>query len=209
MSWQKLKAKYQAERKAVGTEGVKMIVGLGNPGPRYENTRHNIGFQVIDQLRDDLGESYTITMRSKFDAMIYELRHKGELAVLVKPLNYMNRSGQSVVKAVRWYKPELEDIIVVHDDIDLPTGKVRFREQGGAGGHNGVSSIISHLGTDQFKRAKIGIARPYSEDVVSHVLTPFGKEERELVGAGVLQVSEALVKWLDGEDFIMLMNRYN
>lgn len=209
MTWQKLKAKYQAERKAARTEGIKMIVGLGNPGPRYENTRHNIGFQVIDQLREDLGETYTVTMRSKFDAMIYELRHKGELAVLIKPLNYMNRSGQSVVKAVRWYKPELADIIVVHDDLDLPTGKVRFREQGGAGGHNGVSSIISHLGTEQFKRAKIGIARPYSDDVVSHVLTPFSKAEAAEVGIGVGQVSEALAKWLEGEEFLMLMNHYN
>ncbi len=209
MTWQKLKAKYQAERKAARTEGIKMIVGLGNPGPRYENTRHNIGFQVIDQLREDLGETYTVTMRSKFDAMIYELRYKGELAVLIKPLNYMNRSGQSVVKAVRWYKPELADIIVVHDDLDLPTGKVRFREQGGAGGHNGVSSIISHLGTEQFKRAKIGIARPYSDDVVSHVLTPFSKAEAAEVGIGVGQVSEALAKWLEGEEFLMLMNHYN
>ncbi len=209
MSWQKLKSKYAAKRKEPVSEGMKLVVGLGNPGPRYENTRHNVGFQVIDSLREQLSDDYTITPRSRFDAMIYEIRGSGGNALLVKPLNYMNRSGQSVVKIANWYKLDLDDIIVIQDDVDLPTGKVRFREKGGAGGHNGISSIINHLGTDQFKRAKIGIARPYSADVSGHVLTPFCKEEQKDIDIAVEQVSEGVSSWLKGEDFLMLMNKYN
>ncbi len=209
MSWRKLKAKYAAKRNEPVSEGMKLIVGLGNPGTQYEGTRHNIGFQVIDSLREQLANDNTITPRSRFDAMIYEMRGSSGPALLIKPLNYMNRSGQSVIKVANWYKIDLDNIIVIQDDIDLPTGRVRFREKGGAGGHNGISSIINHLGTDQFKRAKIGIARPYSADVSGHVLTPFCKEELEEVKIAVEQVSEGISDWLQGEDFLMLMNKYN
>lgn len=209
MSWQKLKARYTAKRNEPVTEGMKLVVGLGNPGSRYEETRHNIGFQVIDSLREQLAVDNLITPRSRFDAMIYEIKANGGTTLLVKPLNYMNRSGQSVIKIVNWYKIDLANIIVIQDDIDLPTGRVRFREKGGAGGHNGISSIINHLGTDQFKRAKIGIARPYSADISGHVLTPFCKEEQEDVEIAVGQVTEGITDWLQGEDFLMLMNKYN
>lgn len=209
MGWQKFKAKHAAKRNESISEGMKLVVGLGNPGPRYEKTRHNVGFQVIDALREQLADDNIITPRSRFDAMIYEVRGSEGNYLLVKPLNYMNRSGQSVVKIANWYKLKLANIIVIQDDVDLPTGKVRFREKGGAGGHNGISSIINHLGTDQFKRAKIGIARPYSADVSGHVLTPFCKEEQKDVDIAVGQVSEGIATWLKGEDFLMLMNKYN
>lgn len=209
MSWQKLKSRHAAKRNEQVSEGMKLVIGLGNPGSRYENTRHNVGFQVIDSLRELLEKEYTITPRSRFGAMIYEIRGIDGSALLVKPLNYMNRSGQSVVKIAQWYKLELDDIIVIQDDVDLPTGKVRFREKGGAGGHNGIASVISHLGSEQFKRAKIGIARPYSADMTGHVLTAFGKDEQKDIDIAVRQVSEGIAAWLKGEEFLMLMNKYN
>jgi peptidyl-tRNA hydrolase, PTH1 family len=185
---------------------VKLIVGLGNPGKEYAQTRHNVGFWAIDRLASDLNIDVT---KSKFKSLYGEGMHKGEKVVLLKPMTYMNLSGEAVREAMTWYKPNLEDILVIFDDMDIPVGKLRLRQKGSAGGHNGIKSLIQHLGTQEFNRIKIGVGRPHpGSDVIRHVLNNFRKEEVDDVEHAVSNMKGIIDCIIDGS-FMLAMNRFN
>lgn len=158
---------------------MKLIIGLGNPGSQYEQTRHNVGFRVVDHLAAQHGWSWERRSR----AMLAHGTIGSEKVVLIKPLTFMNNSGEAVGELIRWYKVQPEDILVVYDELDLPIGKVRLRGDGSAGGHNGLSSIIQHLHTNRFPRLRVGIGRPTNTHIsgADYVLsTPSGDERIEL-----------------------------
>jgi PTH1 family peptidyl-tRNA hydrolase len=152
----------------------KLIVGLGNPGPKYSWTRHNAGFMVLDRLASVSGIPVT---RKAFSGIAGDGNWAGERVYLLKPQTFMNLSGRSVAEALRFYKLSLSDLIVIHDDLDIPFGKVRLKEGGGHGGHNGLRSLSQELGSNSFARVRIGIGRPLHGDVVNYVLNNFAKEE--------------------------------
>ena len=158
-----------------------LIVGLGNPGIQYENTRHNIGFKVIDNI----AKEYNIEInRQKFKGVYGEGFINGEKVILLKPTTYMNLSGESIREVVDFYKLTCEDIVVIYDDISLDVGRLRIREKGSAGGHNGIKSIIAHLGTDVFPRIKVGVGQP-NVDLVNYVLGKFTDEEMEVLSESI------------------------
>lgn len=151
-----------------------LIVGLGNPGKEYEHTRHNVGFDVIDTL----AEKYNIDIsKKKFKGEYGDGNILDEKIILLKPSTYMNLSGESVREVMDFYKITNEDIIVIYDDISLDVGRIRIREKGSAGGHNGIKNIIKHLNTDSFSRIKVGVGQPMGENLVSHVLGKFKEED--------------------------------
>ena len=186
---------------------MKMIVGLGNIGTRYDETRHNTGFMVVDQLARDyhLG-AFT---HLKQEAVAVSGVINGEKVMLVKPTTFMNDSGRAVGPLVDYYDIDLDDLVIVNDDLDMPVGKVRLKTHGASGGHNGLKSIISALGTKNFNRVKVGIDHPQHGTVVSQVLGKFSKEERPKFDQAVEQAEHALEDWINGEDFAKLMNAYN
>jgi len=188
---------------------MKLIIGLGNPGTKYEYTKHNIGFNTIDNLTNELAKDYSMKNTSKFNALVTEIKYGEKKMLLAKPLTYMNLSGEAVNKIVSWYKVDIENIVVIHDDLDLPMGKIRFREKGSAGGHNGIASIIQNLNTDLFKRVKIGIGHPQGREVVNHVLTPFSSEDKKYIEESINEVTRALLDWLNDTDFKKIMSMYN
>lgn len=186
---------------------MKMIVGLGNIGTRYDETRHNTGFMVVEQLARDyhLG-AFTHT---KFEAVAATGTLAGEKVMLVKPTTYMNESGRAVKPLMDYYDVDLDDLVIVSDDLDMPVGKVRLKTKGSAGGHNGLKSIINAIGTKEFNRVKVGIDHPQNGTVVSHVLGKFSAQERPEFDRSVAVAEKALVDWLHGETFAQLMNQYN
>ncbi|WP_217588351.1 aminoacyl-tRNA hydrolase [Lentibacillus saliphilus] len=185
---------------------MKCIVGLGNPGRKYKNTRHNIGFMVIDEL---LKRQNWKLNQDKFEGK-YTVEHvSGDKIILLQPQTFMNLSGQSVRPLADYYKIAPEDILVIYDDLDLPTGKVRLRQQGGHGGHNGIRSLIDHLGTKAFNRVRIGIGRPEGRTpVVDHVLNPFAKHEKEAVAESIHKAADACEAWME-KSFMVVMNEFN
>lgn len=184
----------------------KLIVGLGNPGRQYAATRHNVGFMVVDAFAKKQGLAVT---RSDHQALLAEARWKGERLVLLKPQTYMNLSGFSVSSAARWYKVEPQDIMVIHDDLDLEVGRLRIRTSGGAGGHKGIISMIEQLGTPDFARLKVGIGRPAPGwEVPDYVLTPFASAERETIDAAISRSVEAVEMVLD-HGYVAAMNQFN
>jgi len=152
----------------------KLIVGLGNPGPQYSWTRHNAGFMVLDRLSRLAGISVT---KKAFSGLSGDGSWAGERVILLKPQTFMNLSGRSVAEALRFYKLSLSDLIVIHDDLDIPYGSVRLKQGGGHGGHNGLRSIDQELGSKDYLRVRVGIGRPVHGDVSNYVLSNFGKEE--------------------------------
>ncbi len=186
---------------------MKMIVGLGNIGTRYDETRHNTGFMVVDQLARDyhLG-AFT---HLKQEAVAVSGVINGEKVMLVKPTTFMNDSGRAVGPLVDYYDIDLNDLVIVNDDLDMPVGKVRLKTHGASGGHNGLKSIINVLGTKNFNRVKVGIDHPQHGTVVSHVLGKFSKDERPKFDQAVEQAEHALEDWINGEEFAKLMNDYN
>ncbi|WP_223069031.1 aminoacyl-tRNA hydrolase [Paenibacillus caui] len=169
---------------------MKWIVGLGNPGPKYEKTRHNIGFMALDEM----AKRHHIDVRQhKCKALLGEGMIGGTKVYLIKPMTYMNLSGESVRAFMDYYKVPLEDMIVVYDDLDTEVGRIRLRYQGSAGGHNGIKSIIQHTGTQSFNRIRMGISRPepgYS--IIDYVLGTFPKKEAEPLHASIEQTCDAL-----------------
>ena len=154
-----------------------LIVGLGNPGKEYDNTRHNIGFETVDYIAN----KYNIDInRKKFKGVCGEGFINNTKVILLKPSTYMNLSGESVAEAMNFYKLKNEDLIIIYDDISLEVGRLRIREKGSAGGHNGIKSIISNLSSEAFPRSKIGVGQPKG-DLVYHVLGKFNKEEMEIL----------------------------
>jgi len=184
---------------------MKIIVGLGNPGKEYKNTRHNIGFMALEELTS----RYPVEKQdSKFDAIIGHIRIKANRVLLVKPLTYMNLSGNSVQAIVHWHKLNLEDLMVVYDDMDLPLGTLRIRAEGGSGGHKGMKSIIDRLASSEFARTRIGIGRPADRDAVDWVLGRFAGEEKEQAENSIKCAADALEKWV-GSGIVEAMNAYN
>lgn len=163
----------------------QLIVGLGNPEPRYDRTRHNIGFAAIDALSKT--ELIPLSEHRKFQAEYGEGTFNGQKLRLLKPLTYMNRSGQSIRAVVDWYKLDPQAVLVIYDDMDLPVGRIRLRHSGSAGGHNGMKSTIAHLGTQNFPRLRIGIGKPQkpnsaaNRETVSHVLGKFSPDETQVM----------------------------
>jgi PTH1 family peptidyl-tRNA hydrolase len=169
---------------------MRWIVGLGNPGTAYANTRHNVGFMVIDELARRHGADVG---SNKCKALTGEARIENEKVALLKPMTYMNLSGESVRAFMDYYKVKLEDLIVVYDDLDTEVGRIRLRYQGSAGGHNGIKSIIQHTGTQTFNRVRIGISRPKPGVVISdYVLSPFAKAEQAEVRRMVEEACDAI-----------------
>jgi PTH1 family peptidyl-tRNA hydrolase len=159
-----------------GSDGRWIIVGLGNPGPRYENTRHNVGVKVLELLLERAGASLK---SHKSGCLIAEVNISGEPCVLARSTSYMNESGGPVGKLVRWYKADPDHVVVVHDEIDIPFGEVRVKFGGGTAGHNGLRSLASHLGTNEFSRVRVGVSRPQGRrDAADHVLDEFDRAER-------------------------------
>lgn len=184
---------------------MKTIIGLGNPGPEYAKTRHNIGFIAIDRLVKDLN----IVFKAKYQGLVAEGHIAGEHLLFLKPQTFMNLSGRSVRELVSFYKLSGEDLLVVHDDIDLPLGKIRLRNRGGAGGHNGIRSIIEELGTETFWRLKIGVNRPPEQwDTVRYVLSPFFPDELQDLDDILGRVEKAVTLWACG-NYNKAMNLYN
>lgn len=185
---------------------MKMIIGLGNPGKQYEKTRHNVGFHVIDELCERLS---TPAMQSKFNGM-YTVVHRPEGKVmLVKPLTYMNLSGECVRPLMDYYNVATEDIVVLYDDLDIAPGTIRLRQKGSAGGHNGMKSLIAHIGTNEFNRIRIGVGRPTGGmKVADYVLSTFSKEETPSIEDMVKKSAAACEEWL-GKPFLEVMNNYN
>ena len=184
-----------------------IIVGLGNPGRKYVNTRHNVGYDAIDVLAD----MYHIDVDTgRFQALCGKGMIEGQHVVLAKPITFMNLSGQSVRELVNFYKiDETTELIVIYDDISLPPGQLRIREKGSAGGHNGIKNIIAQLGGQEFCRIKVGIGeKPVAFDLADYVLSHFSREERFLLDDALVRAAKAAVKMMtDGVD--AAMNEYN
>ena len=184
---------------------MKLIVGLGNIGKEYENTRHNMGFMLVDRYLEY--KNITDKFKEKFNAMYVETTINNEKVIFIKPTTYMNNSGIAVRAFLDFYKLNAQDILVISDDLDLDLGKFRLRRNGSSGGHNGLKSIISHLGTDNFKRLRIGISND-KDDVINYVLSKFSKKELNEIDA----MFDTLVNVLDDYfvmDFTSLMSKYN
>ena len=185
---------------------MKIIAGLGNPGPEYAQTKHNVGFMLVDAFAKYLNVS---SWKEDFSSLICEARIDGEKIFLVKPLTYMNNSGEALGPMLSYYKMNTEDLTVVHDDMDIPAGTVRIRKKGGSGGHNGLKSIIAHVGSEDFARVRIGIGRPLPGwTVINHVLAPFSAEDAQRIREAItylLPAMECIVT--GGAD--LAMNRYN
>lgn len=185
---------------------MKIVVGLGNPGKEYELTKHNIGFLVVDAI----AETHMHTpWKEDFKALITTIQVDGEKVLLVKPQTFMNNSGESVGPLMRYYKVAPEDVYCIYDDMDLPVGKIRIRPNGSAGGHNGIKSLIAHMGTNEFPHFRFGIGRPLPQwTVVDHVLAPFPEDQQEKVAKGIKDMAKAVVGTLEvGID--RGMNLYN
>lgn len=184
-----------------------MIVGLGNPGTKYEKTKHNVGFMTVDQLADHYN---TVFKKNLFEAEVAEFFLKGEKVLLVKPQTFMNESGRSVGPLMTYFGILPEELVVIYDDLDSVLGKVRLRQKGSAGGHNGVKSIISHLDSMVFDRIKIGIGRPRpGMTVVSHVLSPFEKADQPTILQAIDKAAAAASYYIEQNDFAAAMNQFN
>lgn len=185
---------------------MKLIVGLGNPGREYELTRHNIGFMAIDEL----SKRWNIPLNEqKFKGLFGAGFVNGEKVILLKPLTYMNLSGESIRPLMDYYKIDIEDFVVMYDDLDIPVGKLRLRMKGSAGGHNGVKSTIAHLGTQEFQRIRMGIDRPKNGmKVVDYVLGRFTVDEMPEVERAIEKSADACEEWLKNP-FLQVMNTFN
>ena len=182
---------------------MKLIVGLGNPGPEYRDTRHNVGFKVADVLAERWRAADQ--WREKFDALHVKTSAAGEAVIVAKPLTFMNLSGQAVTGLAGFYKIEPADILIVTDDVALPLGRLRARRDGGAGGHNGLKSIIQSLATQAFPRVRVGVGRGDNRrDLADHVLGRFEADEHDTVSAAVLRAADASEMFLsDGIERVM------
>ncbi len=184
---------------------LKLVVGLGNPGPKYHGTRHNVGFDLIDRLVPGGGAG---PITRKFEGQIAEIEIDYHRVLLLKPETFMNLSGRSVGQAVRFYKIELSDVLVVCDDLNLPVGKLRIRTGGSAGGQKGLRDIAAQLGTDQFPRLRIGIGEAGEGQAVDYVLGRFRGPERAQMDDALILASQAVAVWAT-QGVQAAMNRFN
>ena len=184
-----------------------LLVGLGNPGDKYDNTRHNVGFAAIDQLAEELRVP---VQKLKYRALTQSVELGGAKVLLMKPITYMNLSGEAVGEAARFFKIPADHVLVLSDDVSLPVGRLRIRKGGSAGGHNGLKSIIQHLGTDQFPRVKIGVGeKPHPDyDMADWVLGKFAGEDLKTITQAIERAGKAATCYIqDGPD--KAMNKFN
>lgn len=187
---------------------VKMIVGLGNPGSKYNDTKHNIGFMAVDRIVKKLDVNFTED--KNFKAEIGSDFINGEKIYFIKPTTFMNNSGIAVKALLTYYNISIKDMIIIYDDLDMEVGKIRFRQKGSAGGHNGIKSIIAHLGTQEFDRIKVGIGRPNGRmTVINHVLGKFDKNDEIMISNTLDKVDDAVNYYLQTNDFQKTMQKYN
>ena len=184
---------------------MKIVVGLGNPGPKYAGTRHNVGFDVIDYLAAAPG---CAAARERFEAQVAEANEGGESVLLLKPLTFMNLSGRAVRAALDFYKLPPEQLLVVCDDFNLPLGKLRVRAKGSHGGQNGLRNIQDQLGTDAYARLRVGVGQPAAGEAVDFVLSKFKPGERAAAAAAVSVAAQAVLAWVRGGTEVC-MNRFN
>ena len=183
-----------------------VIVGLGNPGPEYKNNRHNVGFMVLDQIAEQLGERFA---RVKFESLIAQARHGDERLVLAKPRSFMNLSGGAVSSLVRFHKLPTERLMVIYDDVDLPFESLRMRPEGGAAGHKGMRSIIQSLGTQSFPRLRVGVSRPAGKmSTPKFVLQDFSRKEKEFLPIVLKDAADAALSFVS-EGIDEAMNHHN
>ena len=183
-----------------------LIVGLGNPGRQYQASRHNIGFMLVSHLAEKLDIAFT---RVQSKALVTKSNYQGRSLILAKPQTYMNLSGQAVSSLVRFYKIQLDNLLVVYDDVDLPYGRIRMRPSGGSAGQKGMQSIIGQLGTQEFPRMRMGVGRPPgSEAAASYVLRDFSGEDADFLPPILDRGVEAVMTYIT-EDLTTAMNRYN
>ena len=188
-----------------GDKNMKLIVGLGNPGKEYENTRHNIGFIFIDYFAE---KNKATIDKEKFNGLYTQITINNEKVILLKPLSYMNLSGEVVRKFVDYFKIDINNILIISDDLDMNFGKIRLRPDGSSGGHNGLKNIALNLNTESFKRLKVGISNNKDIDTKDYVLGKFSKEEKETINNLKEQVSNILGDFIT-TDFEKLMCKYN
>jgi PTH1 family peptidyl-tRNA hydrolase len=203
---QSLIARLRPKREEPATGDVSLVVGLGNPGREYAQTRHNVGFQIVTRLAEKHGLSFS---RMQNEALV-ATGHIGDVrVVLAKPQTWMNESGRAVGPLARFYKVELARLLVVYDDLDIPAGTIRLRSEGGSGGHKGMRSIIERLGTPDFSRLRVGISRPPGRmDPVDYVLLPFARDEESLMDVTRERAVEAIECFLV-EGIRAAMNEFN
>ena len=189
--------------KYIGKEGdgMKMIVGLGNPGKQYERTRHNSGFMAIDKVAEKLNLNID---KKEFAA----LTAKNNQVILVKPQTYMNNSGEAVSQIMKYYHIDINDLLIIYDDLDLKYGKLRLRLKGSSGGHNGIKSIINYIHSENFKRIRIGIEKNPLIETADYVLGKVEKDKQQLFDDSIEKASQAAIEFITDE-FEKIMNKYN
>ncbi len=184
---------------------MKMIVGIGNPGNKYEKTRHNVGFMVLDKYAQEKKVEFS---KSKFGGTYVQTQINGEKVILLKPEKYVNLSGEVVREFIEYFKISIDDILVIHDDLDLELGSYKLKASGGSAGHNGISNIILHLASDNFKRFKVGISKDKNIETSNYVLSKFSKDELDLISE-IIDKSSKVIDDFIKTDFLKLMNKSN
>lgn len=182
---------------------MKLIVGLGNPGNEYAKTRHNVGFMAIDNYLENDNN-----FQEKFKGLYLEKNINGEKIIFLKPQKYMNLSGEVVISFIKFYKINIDDILIIHDDLDLPVGKIKLRMSGGCGGHNGLRDIEKHLGSKNYKRIKVGISNNKLMETKNYVLGKFNVEETKIINDAISKIS-SIINDFPKLTFENLMNKYN
>ena len=181
----------------------RLIVGLGNPGKKYANSKHNVGFIAVDKFAEINKIKFKASV--KFNSEIAEFND----AVLVKPKTYMNNSGYAVFKVADYYNIDIENIFIIYDDVALPFAKLRLRFKGGSGGHNGIKSILAHLNSENFNRLRVGIDKSENKDMKDHVLSDFSKAELKVLDDVMITVTSVIDDFVMGLRFEEIMNKYN
>ncbi|MGE5454520.1 MAG: aminoacyl-tRNA hydrolase [Methylocystaceae bacterium] len=184
---------------------MKVIVGLGNPGSEYKDTRHNVGFMAVDLI---INQTKARTVRTKQRAVVKKAVWLGEEVLLVKPLTFMNLSGEVVAPLLKLHRLSLAELLVIYDDLDLALGRVRIRSQGSSGGHKGMQSIVARTGGTEFARIRVGISHPGAGEVIEHVLSPFSRSELEVIDPALVKAKEAALLWVSA-GIEKAMNTYN
>lgn len=182
---------------------MKLVVGLGNPGKKYQSSKHNVGFMCLDRFAK--AKDLKFKLDKKFNGEWVKIDNY----ILLKPHTFMNNSGQSIKKIMEYFDVELDDLLIIYDDLDLPLGKLRLREQGSPGGHNGIKSVLNHLNCQTFKRVRVGIDRNSVIETKNYVLTDFSKQEMKTIDVSIDSTSKIIDEFINNIDYKSIMNTYN
>lgn len=186
---------------------MKIVVGLGNPGKNYEETRHNVGFKVLELLFSE--EKLKPKLKKEFNAKIVETVYQGGKAIFVMPLTYMNLSGNAVSMIMKYYNADFDDLLVVVDDVNIPFGNLRLREHGNSGGHNGLKDITEKLGSNKYKRLRIGVGSNNGQELDQFVLGKFSKAEKKEIALSFEKAKDAIIEFVNGYPYLDIMTKYN